>query len=130
MPPAGPLSDAQIAIIEQWIDEGANWPDAASGETPVPPADPAAARLIAAIRGGDRRAVDAQLSDDAAAARARGANGTPPLMAAALYGDAALVQRLLAAGADPGASNGAGATALMWRKVKEALTPAPVPQRP
>jgi hypothetical protein len=23
-----------------------------------------------------------------------------------------------------------GATALMWRKVKEALTPAPVPQRP
>jgi hypothetical protein len=35
-------------------------------------------------------------------------------MAAALYGDAALVKRLLGAGADPNASNSAGATALMW----------------
>ena len=35
-------------------------------------------------------------------------------MTAALYGDAVLVQRLLTAGADPNAKNGAGATALMW----------------
>ena len=35
-------------------------------------------------------------------------------MTAALYGDAALVTRLLAAGADPNARNSAGATALMW----------------
>jgi len=40
--------------------------------------------------------------------------GTTPLMAAALYGDAALVGRLLQAGADPAATNVAGATALMW----------------
>ena len=35
-------------------------------------------------------------------------------MTAALHGDAALVRRLIAAGADPNAANGAGATALMW----------------
>src|SRR5437899_3853446 len=34
MPPGGPLSDEQIEIIKQWIDEGAAWPDEASGETP------------------------------------------------------------------------------------------------
>src|SRR5262249_13177761 len=32
MPPGHSLSDAQIATIKQWIDEGAVWPDAASGE--------------------------------------------------------------------------------------------------
>jgi ankyrin repeat protein len=35
-------------------------------------------------------------------------------MSAALYGDAALVKRLLALGADPDARDTAGATALMW----------------
>jgi ankyrin repeat protein len=35
-------------------------------------------------------------------------------MTAALYGDAALVKRLLNAGADPDARNSAGATALIW----------------
>ena len=114
MPPAGPLSDAQIAIIAQWIDEGANWPDAASGETPPPSADPGATRLMTAIRNDDRRAIDAQLGAGAHVARLRGANGATPLMAAALYGDAALVTRLLAGGADPNVGNSAGATALMW----------------
>src|SRR6185503_19157955 len=36
------------------------------------------------------------------------------LMTAALYGDTALVKRLVSAGADPNAKNSAGATALMW----------------
>src|SRR6185436_5047967 len=44
----------------------------------------------------------------------RAAGGSTPLMYAALYGDAALVKRLLRSGADPNASNAAGATALMW----------------
>src|SRR5438552_18869367 len=26
MPPGAPLSDTQIAIVKQWIDEGAEWP--------------------------------------------------------------------------------------------------------
>ena len=114
MPPPGPLTDEQTEIIRQWIDEGAEWPDAASGETPAAPADPAAVRVMTAMRHGDRVAVDALLRSDARVARSRGDGGTTPLMTAALYGDAALVQRLLAAGADPNAANSAGATALMW----------------
>ena len=114
MPPAGPLTATQIEIIKQWIDEGAEWPDAASGEAVSPAVDPDAMRLMTSIRVDDRPAVDALLSAHASAATLRGAHGSTPLMTAALYGDAALVKRLLAAGADPNAVNSAGATALMW----------------
>jgi ankyrin repeat protein/cytochrome c len=114
MPPTGPLAPTQIEIIRRWIDEGAQWPDAVSGESSPPPADPKAARLIAAIRDGDRQGADDLLRSDPSAAARRGSNGTTPLMAAALYGDRALVKRLLAAGADPNTANAAGATALMW----------------
>ena len=58
MPPAGPLSANQVEMIKQWIDEGAAWPDAASGETVSPPADPDAMRLMTLIRADDRRAVE------------------------------------------------------------------------
>src|SRR2546422_798179 len=34
MPPTGPLSPEQINIIKGWIDQGAEWPDDVSGETP------------------------------------------------------------------------------------------------
>src|SRR4051794_4289120 len=37
MPPAGPLSAEQIETIKNWIDEGATWPDAVSGERPAAP---------------------------------------------------------------------------------------------
>jgi ankyrin repeat protein len=76
MPPTGPLRLEQIDIIKRWIDDGAEWPDAAAGE--VPPV------------------------------------ATPPLMTAVLARDRATVRRLLDAGADPSARNGAGATALLW----------------
>jgi mono/diheme cytochrome c family protein len=37
MPPKGRLSDAEIAVLKAWIDEGAKWPDDGSGS--VNPAD-------------------------------------------------------------------------------------------
>src|SRR6185436_14374312 len=114
MPPAGPLGAEQIETIKQWIDEGAEWPDAVSGEVHEPPADPGAALLMASIREDDRRAIDALLHDNARAATARGPHASTPLMTAALYGDTALVKRLLTAGADPNANSSVGATALMW----------------
>jgi ankyrin repeat protein len=114
MPPAGPLRTEQIETIKQWIDEGAEWPDEAAGETSTPPPDPAAIRLLPLIRKGDRPAIDELLRDNPRVAMSRGTRESTPLMAAALHGDAALVKRLLAAGADPNATNSAGATALMW----------------
>ena len=113
MPPGHPLTAHQIDTIKQWIDEGANWPDAASGEVTAPPVEADAARLIAAIRAGDRRTIDDLLQAPRAVV-GRGPGGTTALLAAALYGDAALVRGLLARGGDPNAATIAGATALMW----------------
>lgn len=114
MPPTGPIDPAQVAVIKAWIDQGAVWPDAASGETPAPAADPATTRLIDALRAGDRRTAAAILEGNPAVVHRRGPGGSTPLMYAALYGRPDDLKRLLAAGADPNARNDAGATALMW----------------
>ena len=113
MPPTGPLGAGQIETIKQWIDEGAEWPDEASGEPALPPPDPDATRLVAAIRSRDQPAIDALLASRSRAVAARGPGGWTPMMAAALYGDAGLMKRLLAAGGDPDAASDSRLTALM-----------------
>jgi ankyrin repeat protein len=114
MPPTGSLPAVQTEIIKSWIDQGAVWPNAASGETPPPPPDPKATRLMETLRSGDRQAFQKLLREDAKAVKAKGSGGSTPLMYAVLYADAAAVQLLLKSGADPNARNEAGATALMW----------------
>jgi hypothetical protein len=114
MPPTAPLPAGEIAIIKAWIDQGVEWPDDLAGMPVSPPVDPAADRFATLIRHGDRRAVDTLLEASPGSVRARASGGTTPLMAAALYGDADLMKRLMAMGADPHASNVSGATALMW----------------
>lgn len=114
MPPTGALAADQIALIKTWIDEGAIWPDAAAGDVAAAPPDPAATRLMNAIRAGDARAIRARLAAGPEAVKRAGPDGTTPLMYAALYGDAALVRDLLDKGADPNARNAEGVTALMW----------------
>jgi len=114
MPPNGRLSAEQIETIRRWIDEGAEWPDALSGEQPLTPADPRAARLMDALRRGDRAQFTTLVGADPAAGNLKGAGGSTPLMYAALYGDVESVRQLLAAGADPALRNDAGVTALMW----------------
>jgi hypothetical protein len=114
MPPTGPLPPADVAIIKAWIDQGVEWPDDLAGIPPSPPVDPMAERLATLIREGDADAIDALLRASPRSARGRATGGTTPLMAAALYGDADLMKRLIGMGADAGAANVAGATALMW----------------
>jgi ankyrin repeat protein len=114
MPPEGTLSDAEVKVIKAWIDQGAEWPDDASGEPPVTPPDPKAARLMALLRDGDRAAFRTLLRAEPKAANLKGPDGSTPLMYAVLYGDTDSVRLLLEVGADPNARNEAGATALMW----------------
>lgn len=114
MPPTGPLAPEQVAVLKTWIDQGAEWPDHLAGIPPTLPVDPAADRLAALIRSGKGTQVEELLQTNAGSARGRAFGGSTPLMAAALYGNADLMKRLIALGADPGASNVAGATALMW----------------
>ena len=114
MPPTGALSAPQIEIIKNWIDQGAQWPDDLSGETPPPPPDPAATRLMTFLRNGDGGAFRKALAEDPKAANRKGPAGSTPLMYAVLYADAATVRLLLTSGADPNVRNDAGATALMW----------------
>ena len=114
MPPTGALASQNIDTLKRWIDEGAEWPDALANEAPPPPIDPAAVRLSDAIRAGDMAAVDQALAQDARRINARGRAGSTPLMYAALYGDAGLLERMLKAGGDPNIGNDVGATALMW----------------
>jgi ankyrin repeat protein len=114
MPPTGALPAAQVAVLKQWIDEGAEWPEAAASDTPPTPVDPAAADLIEAIRVGDRGRVSAQLAGAADVLKQRGPGGATPLMYAALYGDAALVRTMLDRGADANAADDNAVTALMW----------------
>ncbi|MCU0707369.1 MAG: ankyrin repeat domain-containing protein [Pirellula sp.] len=114
MPPSGPLEDDQIDIIKRWIDQGAKWPDELASETPPPPPDPKATRMMELLRDGDRSAFRKMLSEDPKIASLKGTGGSTPLMYAVLYGDLDDVRLLLDHGTDPNARNEAGATALMW----------------
>jgi ankyrin repeat protein len=114
MPPSGRLSDADTTVFKNWIDQGAEWPDDVAGDIPTPPIDPAAVRLMNALREGDDVAFKSQLSGNPASAGARGVGGSTPLMYAALYGNAEAVRLLLANGAAPNTANNEGTTALMW----------------
>jgi ankyrin repeat protein len=114
MPPTGALRPEQIAVLKAWIDQGAEWPDEASGEEPSPPPDPKATPIMKALRDGDKQAFKRLALQHPKAGDLRGPAGTTPLMQAALYGDAESVRLLLDNGADPNLRNEAGATALMW----------------
>jgi len=114
MPPTGSLPPDEITVIKAWIDQGVEWPDDLAGMPASPSVDPAAERLATLVRDGEGAAIDAFLQTSPGSVRGRASEGTTPLMTAALYGDADLMKRLMAMGADPHASNVSGATALMW----------------
>ena len=114
MPPTGALPVEQVAIIKAWIDQGAPWPDAASGEVAPAPIDSAATAVVQLLRAGDFKTVRTRIARDPKLANARGPGGATPFMFATLYADLATVRDLLDLGADSNARNDAGATVLMW----------------
>jgi ankyrin repeat protein len=112
MPPAGPLSAEQINTIRNWIDGGADWPDALSGEAQTPAPDSHAARLMEALRNGE--SFTKTLREHPEAVNRSGTAGFTPLMYSVLYGDANSVRLLLERGADPNLRNLSKASALMY----------------
>ena len=114
MPPEGPLRQEQISVIKTWIDQGAEWPDALSGDTVTSQPDPAVVRMMHALRNGNRQEFNRALRENPKSVNGKGHGGWTPIMYAALYGDAEAVRLLLAQGANPNAQNDGGGTALMY----------------
>jgi ankyrin repeat protein len=114
MPPSGPLTPEEIKLIGGWIDQGAEWPDAFSGEVDAAPPDPAVVRMRDALRMGERRAFGRLLVENPGAVNAKGPRGWTPLMYAALYGDAATLGLVLDRGAKVDAQNESGGMALLY----------------
>ena len=123
MPPTFPffpedkvgLPEAQIQILKQWIDEGAIWPEGVSLGTEEHAIDIKAKSLFSAIRAGERATIEILLGDGSSSLiNTTDRHGATPLMHAVLYGNSALVRRLIEQGADVNAADHSGATALMW----------------
>ena len=107
MPPTGALRLEQIKTIKDWIDQGALWPDEASGETPPRSLDARSARLMDAAFRGDTPAVRA-LVDEGADVNVKNEAGATPLMRAVYHVDTAAF--LLDHGANVNAKSDDGRT--------------------
>jgi ankyrin repeat protein len=114
MPPSGSLPPEQISVIKAWIDQGAEWPDALSGDRDNAPPNPVVVKMWDALRNGDRQGFVRTLRENPTSVNSKGQSGWTPLMYAALYDDAEGVRLLLDKGANPNAQNDAGGAALMY----------------
>jgi ankyrin repeat protein len=109
MPKDGTLTAAQIATIKNWIDQGAPWPDEASGDPP------------ASSNGGTTPLMGAALRGDARTVRRLLAGGANPNAAndegatALMWGvtDLAVTKALVDAGADVNARSADARTPLL-----------------
>ncbi|HEX3372586.1 MAG TPA: ankyrin repeat domain-containing protein [Edaphobacter sp.] len=114
MPPTGDLRPEEVATIKNWIDQGAEWPDALSNEVDLPPPSAEAVAMVGELRDGNLAAFMKAATAKPALLNARGPEGSTPFMYAVLYANAATLAELLKMGADVNAHNDANATALMW----------------
>lgn len=121
MPPTFPffpgekagLGADKIDVLKAWIDQGAAWPEGVSlaAEAKTAATDPKANALFASIRADDHQGVEKLLASGDLL-RARDKHGSTPLIFAAVYGDAKMIELVLARGGDVHATNDDGATAL------------------
>ena len=100
MPPTGELKPEQVATIKNWIDQGAEWPDALANEVDLPPVDAKAVAAVEMLRTGDLAAFLKAVTADPSLLNARGPEGSTPFMYAVIYSNAATVGRLLKMGGD------------------------------
>ncbi len=114
MPPTGALRAEQIETIKEWIDQGAEWPDALSNEVEIAPLDPQAVAMVNVLAAGDPQAFLRSAAENPKLINARGPEGSTPFMYAVLYTGVPTLERLLKLGADANKRNDANATALMW----------------
>src|SRR4051794_7083160 len=80
MPPEGPLTPEETKLIKAWIDEGAAWPDAASGEIAPPLPDSQATWMMEVLRAGDGAAFRKMLRAEPDIVKLKGPGGSTPLM--------------------------------------------------
>lgn len=114
MPPTGPLSTEEIAILRAWIDQGADFRAELKEEAPLPPVDPKVTAFISAVRSGATRDVEKMLAADHGLAKVRDREGSTPLHHAAGFAPLATVKLLLDNGADVNAKNRRASTPLHW----------------
>jgi ankyrin repeat protein len=114
MPPTGDLRPEEVATLKNWIDQGAEWPDALSNEAELPPLNPDAVAMVEELHNGNLTAFLKAAVAKPALLNARGPEGSTPFMYAVLYSNATTLAQLLKMGADVNAHNDANATALMW----------------
>jgi ankyrin repeat protein len=114
MPPTGDLRPEEIATIKNWIDQGAEWPDALSNEVELPPPSAEAVAMVEELHDGNLTAFMKAATATPALLNARGPEGSTPFMYAVLYVNATTLAELLKMGADVNAHNDANAKALMW----------------
>jgi ankyrin repeat protein len=114
MPPAGALPEQKIKLIQEWIDQGAVWPDELSGDRSAVAADVTVEKMRGALREGKTAEFQRLVKASPKAVNARGQDGWTPLMYAALYGNAESIRLLLDRGAPVNATNDAGGTPLMY----------------
>lgn len=114
---------AALILLASWVTPASLAQTAAAGsDAPPPPPDASAARLIEAVRSGDRPLFAKILGEQPDIVNRRAAGGSTPLIYAALYVDANAVAMLLDRGANPNLANEAGATALMCGVGDEQIT--------
>jgi ankyrin repeat protein len=114
MPPAGPLPEHQIKLIQAWIDQGAPWPDELSRVRSSFPADATVEQMRIALKSGKRTQFQRLVKAHPESLNAKGQDGWTALMYAALYGNVGDCRLLVDRGAVVNARNDAGGTALMY----------------
>jgi ankyrin repeat protein len=114
MPPTGALSKEEIALLRQWIDEGADFRMELKEQAPPAPVDPKTTAFLTTVRSGSPKDVEKLLAANPELLTAKDRTGSTALHHAAAFAPLATVKLLLDKGADVNAKNRRASTPLHW----------------